>query len=94
MNLKQNNTTTKLTNQNKMTIEKWLSNVEYDKFGGTYIWNKEQDGSIEMVATIRGWGAIQNLFETNGEAEKFQDAVGEFIAQAIKEKIERDFKSE
>jgi len=88
----QNNTTTKPLNQNNMTIEKWLSNVEYDTDGGTYIWNKEQDGSIEMVATIRGWGAIQNLFETNEEAEQFQDAVGKFIAQAIREKIERDFK--
>jgi hypothetical protein len=28
------------------------------------------------------------------EAEQFQDQVGQFIVQAIKEKIERDFKPE
>jgi hypothetical protein len=77
-----------------MTIEKWLSNVEYDKFGGTYIWNKEKYGSVEMVAEIRGWGSLQHKFKNQKEAEEFQDQVGEFIAQAIKEKIERDFKIE
>ena len=77
-----------------MKIEKWLSNVEYDQYGGTYIWNKEKDDSVEMVATIRGWGALQNEFKTQEEAGKFQDEVGEFIAQAIREKVERDFKQQ
>ena len=63
-----------------MTIEKWLSDVYYDKWG-THIWNKvDEDGGSQLVADVRGWGAIQNLFETNEEAEKFQDEVGEFIA--------------
>ena len=75
-----------------MTIQKWLSDVEYDQYGGTYIWNKEKDGSVEMIATIRGWGALQHEFKTQEEAGKFQDEVGEFIAQAIREKVEREFK--
>lgn len=74
-----------------MTIEKWLKNVKYDQYGGTYIWNEDEKGGLQMVATVRGWGALQNEFKTE-EAGKFQDEVGEFIAQAIREKVERDFK--
>jgi hypothetical protein len=75
-----------------MTIEKWLSNVKYDAEAGTYIWNKEKDGSIQMIGEVRGCGALQHEFKTEEEAENFQDEVGEFIAQAIREKVERDFK--
>jgi hypothetical protein len=69
-----------------MTIEKWLADVHYDNLG-TCIWNREKDGGNQMIADIRGWGAIQNLFKTPEEAEKFQDEVGEFITQAIREKL-------
>jgi hypothetical protein len=75
-----------------MTIEKWLSNVKYDVDGGTYIWNEDEKGELQMIASVRGWGALQHEFKTEEEAENFQDEVGEFIAQAIREKVERDFK--
>ena len=71
-----------------MTIEKWLADVHYDNLG-TCIWNREKDGGNQMIADIRGWGAIQNEFKTNEEAEKFQDEVGEFIVEAIREKLAR-----
>jgi len=72
-----------------MTIEKWLSNVYYDEYG-THIWNKENsDGGSQLVADIRGWGRLQNEFKTEEEAAKFQDEIGEFIAQAIREKLAR-----
>ena len=72
-----------------MTIEKWLANVYYDEYG-THIWNKEDaDGGSQLVAEIRGWGRLQNEFPTLKESEKFQDEVGEFIVQAIREKIAR-----
>jgi len=74
----------------KMTIEKWLSDVYYDEFGGVHIWNREDgDGGSQLVAEIRGWGRLQNEFDTLKESENFQDEVGEFIVQAIREKIER-----
>ena len=79
-----------------MTIKKWLSDVYYDEYG-TNIWNKEQDGANQLIAEviqIRGWGRLQNEFSTQEQAEQFQDQVGQFIVQAIKEKIERDFKPE
>ena len=72
-----------------MTIEKWLADVYYDEYG-THIWNREdKDGGSQLVAEIRGWGRLQNEFPTLKESEKFQDEVGEFIVQAIREKIAR-----
>ena len=73
-----------------MTIEKWLSDVYYDEYG-THIWNREDaDGGSQLVADVRGWGRLQNEFKTQEEAAKFQDEVGKFIADAIREKIQRD----
>ena len=68
-----------------MTIEEWLKDVKYDKDGGPYIWNS--DG--EMVCSIRGWGTLQYKFSSGLETEQFQGKVGEFIAQAIREKLDR-----
>jgi hypothetical protein len=41
------------------------------------------------VADIRGFGALQYMFDTPKDVYNFQEKVGEFIAQAIREKIER-----
>lgn len=72
-----------------MTIKQWLSNVYYDEWG-THIWNKEDtNGGSQLVADIRGWGRLQNEFQTEEEAAQFQDEVGKFIVEAIREKIEK-----
>jgi hypothetical protein len=72
-----------------MKMEKWLSNVYYDEYG-QYLWNKvTEDGGSQMIGEVRGWGALQNEFKSEDEAAKFQDEVGKFIAEAIREKIER-----
>lgn len=72
-----------------MTIKQWLSNVYYDEWG-THIWNKvDADGGSQLVADVRGWGIIQNEFKTEEEAAQFQDEVGRFIVEAIREKIEK-----
>ena len=68
--------------------------VTYDK-EGTYFWAHKGD-SMQMLCDLRGWGAIQNLFKNEDgsinfpEAEKYQDAVGAWIADAINEKLHRD----
>lgn len=41
-----------------------------------------------MIAEVRGWGAIQNLFKTQKEAADFQDELGKFIADAINYKLD------
>ena len=72
-----------------MTIEKCLSDVYYDEYG-THSWNKENsDGDSQIVADVRGWGRIQNELPDYDSACKFQDEVGKFIVEAIREKIAR-----
>ena len=79
-----------------MEVTDFISgNVEYDKFGGQYFWIKMKNGGSQMLAEMRGWGHIQNMFVKNGkiteeEAGKFQDKVGDWIAEAINEKLERE----
>lgn len=86
--------------KHKTTVLDWLKNVYYDSMG-THIWAKQTEGH-QLVAQvkdfkfldIRGWGAIQQLFPDLESAEKFQDEIGEFVAQAIREKIEREVNNE
>lgn len=77
--------------QNKMKLEeikKFINGkVTYDKFGGQYLWINEPKGGQQMLAELRGWGHIQNMFKSREDAFGFQDAVGDFIAEAINEKI-------
>jgi hypothetical protein len=74
------------------------TSVRFDDFGGGYFWGKQPNGDEQMIGEIRGYGAIQNLFlDKKGgcdfdNADRFQDDLGKFIAQAITEKIERESK--
>ena len=52
--------------------------VKYDN-RGQYIW----DADMNMIANIRSWGRISYMENPH---EK-QDKMGEFIAQAINEKL-------
>ena len=69
--------------------------VIYDNFG-QFLWSVERSGHHQKLADLRGWGAIQNLFASKkGEvdfdaASKFQDDLGQWIADAINEKLERE----
>lgn len=71
--------------------------VEYDN-DGQYFWIKDLNGKIQMLAELRGYGAIQNLKKGKGaidkltvnEANDFQDMVGRWVAEAINEKLERE----
>ena len=65
-----------------MTVQEWLKDVKCEH---RYLFS--DDG--KMVAEVRGWGTLQYVFKTAEEAAKFQDKVGDFIAEAINEKIDR-----
>lgn len=76
-----------------MTIQKFLGKkIKYDR-EGQKIWAVDKKDGHQMIADIRGWGAIQNLFKKTGgeidmeKAEAFQDELGQFIADAIQEKL-------
>ena len=71
-----------------MTIKEFIGKAEYDPLG-TMIWSI-RGKEMQMLADIRGWGTIQNMFKTEAEAAEFQDELGRFIKNAINEKIERE----
>jgi hypothetical protein len=76
-------------------IKKFIGTAKHDEFKGTYIWGVGKDGGHQMIAELRGWGAIQNMFKNKDgsinfeDAEQFQDELGKFIAEAINEKINK-----
>lgn len=79
-----------------MKVEDFINGkVSYDKYGGQYFWIEDPKYGSQMLAEMRGWGHIQNMFKnTDGtinkdSASEFQDMIGDFIAEAINEKIER-----
>lgn len=62
--------------------------ARYDK-EGQIIWGVKNE-CLQHLLTLRGWGAIQKLFDEISDAEKFQDEVGEWIAKAINEKLKKE----
>lgn len=52
------------------------------KYDHGYIW--DADGN--MIAQVRGWGRLQYL----PNPEDKQDSIGQFVADAINEKLEKD----
>lgn len=62
--------------------------VTYDK-DGQYFWVKDQKDGLQMLAELRGWGRIQNMFKDQKEAAKFQDELGHWIASAINKSLSR-----
>lgn len=72
-----------------MDIKKYFEGeVKFDSLGGYFF-----DEKSNMIAQIRGWGRIQYLFKNEDgsvdfqKAEKFQDEIGEWIADAINQKL-------
>lgn len=72
-----------------MKLQEYIGEAIYDP-SGQMIFAKTNDG-LQQLADIRGWGHIQQLFPKFKDCEKFQDDVGQFIADAINEKVKRDF---
>jgi len=69
--------------------------VRFDDFGGGYFWGKQKDGGEQMIAEIRGYGAIQKMFLNKkgcdfDKADKFQDDLGKWIAEAINDKLKQE----
>lgn len=64
-----------------------------------HFWIEDRKGCVQMLAQLRGWGHIQNMFNRPKfesadwmNAEAFQDEIGEWVAAAINEKLEREKK--
>lgn len=77
-----------------MTVNDFIGlKVTYDA-DGQMIFGETKDGGHQLLLDVRGWGTIKNLFGdgygTMPKAEAFQDEVGQWFADAINEKLERD----
>lgn len=72
--------------------------VTYDEYG-QYFWINRDLDDQQLLGQLRGWGHIQHMYQFKmishdvdlHAAMAFQDEIGEFIAQAINEKIQREF---
>ena len=71
--------------------------VSYNTFGDECFWGFKADGSEQMIAELRGNGAIRKLFldpDRNFNKDKenqFKTKLGIFIQEAINEKIDREY---
>ena len=69
--------------------------VIYDK-EGQYFWIMDDKGGMKMLAELRGWGHIQNMFRDAKQgidmesAADLQDEVGEWIAKTLTEQIKKE----
>lgn len=84
------------TKKHAPTIKSFIGQkASYDDLG-QFIWGVDKDGHHQKLADLRGWGAIQNLFRnTDGTidldaAGKFQEQLGEWIVDAINQKLKKE----
>ena len=77
-----------------MKLNEWLKGkFSYDP-DGQYIWLVKANEHMQMIAELRGWGAIQNLFKRKDQsidiqaAGLFQDELGKWVVDALNEKLE------
>lgn len=76
-----------------MTVQDFIGKKAVYDPSGQMIWGENQKGELQMIADIRGWGAIQNLHKRPDgsidfeKAGAFQDELGEWIAKAINHQI-------
>lgn len=74
--------------------------VVFDDFTSRYLWANTSDGGVQMITElskikdndeslgqVRGYGAIQYLFDDIESANEFQDELGRFIAESINDKL-------
>jgi len=77
-----------------MNVEKFLEGAIFYEEDTQTIWLVQKSDKTEIpIADIRGWSFFSNELMDFGEAVKTQDALGNFIADAIKEKLLRDKKT-
>lgn len=72
-----------------MTVKEFIGNVVAYDNEGQVLFGVKNKGELQLIADVRGWGAIQNLFQTTEEADAFQDELGNWLADAINEKLKK-----
>jgi hypothetical protein len=78
-------------NLNKPKITDFIKGkVSYDNYG-QYLWVNLIDDDKFMLGKIRGWGDLISSFKnlSTDQLAEFQEQIGQFVADAINEKIEK-----
>ena len=71
-----------------MKVKEFIGKAVYYDEDGQMIFSKQDNQLLSNIdISVRGWGAIQQLFKTEEEAANFQDELGEWIADAINQKL-------
>ena len=74
------------------TIEDFINRATYDSESQT-ISGVDGDGKPVLIAMVRGWNVIQDMFRDDkgvadrARAAEYQDEMGEWIADAINQKL-------
>lgn len=70
-------------------VRHWFSGKIYYDPSGAMIFVEYPGGHNQLVLDVRGWGAITKMMDDYDEAYELQDEIGEFVVEAIKEKLEK-----
>ena len=75
----------------KFTIKDFIGKEAKYENSGQQIFGVGSKGvhDYQILLEVRGWGAIQNIKGIK-EPEKFQDEFGQWVADAINEKLKRE----
>ena len=69
-----------------MTIEQFIGRKARYDYNGQMILGIDLEGNEYLLLDVRGWGRIHTNSGIS-EPEKFQDDLGEWIADAINQKL-------
>lgn len=84
-----------MADKKDLTIQEYFEGELYYDDYGAKIFLETPSGKNEHIADVRGFGRISKHFNySDRKAIPFQDKVGEFIAEAIREKIKRELKNQ
>lgn len=67
-------------------IREYIGTAKYDR-EGILIMAFQKNGDEQHLLDVRGWGHLQNKFGSEQDAIFFQDAIGQFVTDAINEKL-------
>ena len=81
----------------RVLIKRYLSNeISYEKYSG-YIVFPTTDLNMRVIAEVRGRGSLDALVQeaygiiNPNKVQELKSELGNFIVEAIKEKVKRDF---
>jgi hypothetical protein len=70
----------------EVTLHSFIGKAQYDP-NAQMIWAMQASGHRQWLVDLRGWGGVQQPFDTNLETAMFQKKLGYWLAEAINQKL-------